>query len=175
MDTVLLIISGVMALGGLWLIVDFLLWEYNGRKAVARIEGFQSKKSGWLRLPLVAFEDEKNATIQAPVQRIDQMIYYVVNPGIGDITTIIYRVLPPTHQAAHQTGRQPDSQPGNHALVRVYGFLRLIAGALLCVPLLLTLAMMAQNALVFAQVLYVVCFIAMFAGGLAFLKFIQKT
>ena len=157
MDIILIVIGSVMALAGVWLVIDFLIWEQTGTKAVARIEGFQAKTSLWLRLPVVAFEDEHNKTITLRPARIDQMIYYVVNPNVGDITTIIYRADP------------------NGPVGRVYGYIRLSVGVMLFVPLVLALGVMAGNSMVMSQVLYMVSFVAMVAGALAFLKFIQKT
>lgn len=155
MDIVSILFGLVMALFGVWQIVDFFIWEWSGIRTAARIGGFQNKKSLWLFLPTVSFENEKGETVTADPARIDQMTYYFANPKKDDVTWVIYRA-------------------GDPARCRIYGYMRFTAGLLLLAPLGVGFGLMIGKTVIVSQVSYAVTLVLIIAGGLAFLKFIQR-
>lgn len=150
-----MLIALLPALSGVWLVIDYLLWEAKGKVATAQIESFGESKDKGRPLPVVTFEHEKkNVSIQA--QRIDQLMYLLSDPKVGDVTDIIY--------VTEDTGLR----------ARVYGYMNLVAGGMLIVPFVTALAMWMGKSLAVTQSVFFFLFAGIMAGALIFIKLIQR-
>lgn len=160
MEFLLIIIACPVAiLGGVWLF-DFFQWFLPGQALVARIESFQSKKDKGFYLPVVSIENDTGGTILLETERIDQAIYMLSRPKIGDYTTVI--VL-------------SGEGEGIQSRARVFGYSYVIASVLCFLFLVTALSFALDNAQAFAQVLYIFIFAAVFGGGWVILKLIQSS
>lgn len=156
MTIFLVLISLVIAAPGVYLLADFLLWMLAGRVVPAQITGFQEKKDKGLRLPVVSFEAQHDGTVNASAMRIDRLSFLLNRPQEGEGTMIVYR--------------QSDPQQ-----VRVYGYINVVGGLVLLVPLMAALAHAFGDTLVLIQIKYSLVFIAIIFGGWVLLKLIQRS
>ena len=155
MEIAALVLFGVLACAGLYLIADFILWRLRGHVVEAVITGFQSKKSKGLALPVVSFEKKSGGTQEAPVQRIDRLVYVLNRPAKGDSTFVIYR----------------EEEPEK---VRVYGMINLVAAVFICAPFIAVVGFWLDRVVIVGQVVYISIFGVIILAALAFLKLIQK-
>ncbi len=121
----------------------------------ATITGFGEQKSKGMRLPVVSFETEEGNEVETKVQRIDQFLFLLNRPGQDDFTTVIYSVDEPKK-------------------ARIYGYIHVVAGLFLFVPLLASLGLKLRSAVLLGQVSYVLVFGVIVFGGWVGLKLIQK-
>ncbi|MCC7305777.1 MAG: hypothetical protein IT558_05910 [Alphaproteobacteria bacterium] len=154
----ILIAAGLFVIGtGLYLVADFAFWEAKGKKAFVRIEGFSTKRSLGLRLPIVVLEKD-GEEIKVPAERIDQLVYILSRPDTDSWTEIIYT-----------------EEEGGRLHVRVRGYLRLVAGTLLLLVFLLFAGQFLGNSLAAMRAAFGLTFAAVLLGGFAVLKFIQRS
>lgn len=155
MDKMVAVLALACAGFGVYLIADFIFWRLRGHVVDAVITGFQSKKSKGLALPVVSFQKKSGGTQEAPVQRIDRLMYVLNRPEIGDSTFIIY------------LEKEPEK-------VRVYGMINLVAAVFMCAPFIAVAGLWLDRAVVVGQVAYILIFGIIILGGLVFLKLIQR-
>jgi hypothetical protein len=149
------LIALLPALFGVWLIIDFLLWEIRGHIATAQIKEFSADKDKGKLLPVMSFEHEKiMVSIQA--ERIDQLMYLLSKPKAGDVTDVIYIV--------EETGLR----------VRIYGYMNIVAGVMLVVPFVAALALWMGKALAVTQSLFFFLFAGIMAVTIIFMKIVQR-
>jgi hypothetical protein len=149
--------SSIAGIFGLWLIIDFLLWEARGTKSAGTIEGFVKKTDKGKHLPVVSFVSDKGPE-QATAQRIDQMMYLLGRPQRGVITDIIYM-------------RTGEDEP---VVLRVYGYLNLLTGTMLVIPSIIAFGYVMGRTLVVTQGMFLLAFLVIAGGGMAAMKLIQR-
>jgi hypothetical protein len=155
MGIILLIISLVIAGGGVFLIADFALWFTSGRIATARIDDMSKRTSKGMNLPVVVFETADGREVKATAQRIDQFLFLLNRPQPGYYTQVIYK----------------ESDPHS---VRVHGYIHVVCGLILFLPFLTVVALNARNWAAFEQIAYAGVFAGLSIGGWVLLKFIQR-
>lgn len=170
MSDILLFLALLPALFGGYCVLDFLYVRAAGRIVEARVAGFSTKKDKGRFLPVVSYPDEgaavENAGAdpenipegwhRAEAAAIDQLSY-LVSPAI-EREAIAIAVLP--------GGR-----------VRVYGYLKLVCGALAFLPLLAVLGFGPGGGagLLTGQAVYILLLIATAVGGWGILLAISRT
>ena len=154
MITILIAVSLVSAILGLCLILNFALWEAKGIKVDGLIVGFV--KGRWFRTPVLSFQVGDGGETRMRAERIDQLVFLLGRPRENEIAPIIYR------------------EEGARLRMRVFGYLPLILGALLMLPLVAALGFASGKMLAVVQVAYVVIFAGIIIGGLALMKFIAR-
>lgn len=149
---ILLFLTGVLALAGAWLVADFFLWIFTGHVTPARVDGFEEG------MPILTFEMQNGKKARARASAITHIAYRLAKPQKGDIFNIIYR----------ETGE------GDEVIVRVHGFLYLIAGMLTFMPLLAVLAMKFSKGWMMSQLSFLMILIVIVLGGWIGLKAIRR-
>lgn len=158
MNIVLLILSLPFAVFGLYLIAEHFYWLITGRVVVGEIVEFSKDKNLALSLPIVRFDMEDDEVITLQAQQIRRWSYIFAPPKEeGALVPVVVRTVDSDH------------------IARIYGFVGLVAGGLLCVPLLAVLAYMYGDALAQMQFMYALTFSVILFGGWTFLKFIQRS
>ncbi len=148
LDTILLFLSALPALWGVYLIGEFLFGRFAGKIVEAEVVGFSEKKSKGVFLPLVLL-DEKTVV----VHRIDQLSYLINPPIVRQMIRIV----------TLKNGQR-----------RVFGYAHVLVGVVCLLPFFVALAWRLQEDLMMAQVMYILIFIGMSVGGWAILKLIPK-
>jgi hypothetical protein len=149
MNIVFLGLALICALGGAFLVFDFFLWYFTGKVVAGTIEDFEKGK------PIMAFKTEEGNNVSARAERIVHMGYFLAMPHQGDIFNTIYR-------------EQPDLQ------VRVHGYLHLVTGGVLLLPMLWYLAHEYGRLWLGGQVSFVATFAVLILGIWAALKLIRR-
>ena len=147
---ILLFLTSVLALAGAWLVVDFFLWFFTGHVTPARVDGFEEG------MPVLSFEIQNGKKGRARASAITHIGYRLAKPQEGDIFNIIYR------------------ETGAEMVVRVHGFLYLIAGLLAFMPLLAVLAMKFSKGWMMSQLSFLTILIVIVLGGWIGLKAIRR-
>jgi hypothetical protein len=155
MAMVFLVFSGLVAVAGAFLLGDFLYWAVRGRVVRARITGWQDRKNKGLFLPRVIFKNENGEIVEGAPSRIDQFLYFLNRPGEGALTTLIHL-------------RDDIKQ------VRIYGYINVVAGGALFLPLPVALGIERGAPLVLGQAAYVAILAVIILGGWALMKLIQR-
>lgn len=155
MDLVFLIMALVCAGAGVYLLADFMLWRVRARIVLAQITGFQGRRSRGMKLPVVVFPLPDGGVQTAETARIDRFSHILNRPGEGEPVEVIYRA-------------------DNPALVRVYGFINVVAGLFLLLPLIFAMGARLEVGRVLAQASFALTFGAIIIGGWALLKLIQR-
>jgi hypothetical protein len=149
---ILLFLTGVLALAGAWLVVDFFLWFFTGHVTPARIDGFEKG------MPVLSFEMQNGKQARVLASAITHIGYRLAKPQEGDIFNVIYR----------------EAGEGSEVIVRVHGFLYLIAGVLAFMPLLAVLAMKFSKGWMMSQLSFLTILIVIVLGGWIGLKAIRR-
>lgn len=153
MGGVLFFLALFLALFGIYCLLDFLYVRVSGRVVDATVTGFSTKKDKGRRLPVAEYRDEAGELRKQGVTKIDQ-ISYLFSPAIE--REIISIVLLPDGKA------------------RVYGYLKLVCGVVLLLPLLAVAGGARGGAFLTGQVVYIFLFIAVTVGGLGILRAISR-
>ena len=155
MSGILFLPALAMAGFGAFLIFDFLLWQFTGEITRGTIEGFEPKKKGPGSLPVFSFQKPDGTKIRVKAEKIAQLMYLLGRPEAGTDFTIIYR--------------RGDPPP-----LRVHGYLYLILGGMLFVPLLAWIAIVHGGSLMAGRLAFLVVFTILMLGGWVMLKLIQR-
>ncbi len=147
---ILLFLTGVLALVGAWLVVDFSLWMFTGHVTPARVDGFEEG------MPILTFETQSGKKARARASAITHIGYRLAKPQEDDIFNIIYR------------------ETGAEMIVRVHGFLYLIAGLMAFMPLLAVLAIKFSKAWMMSQLSFLTVLVVIVLGGWIGLKAIRR-
>ena len=142
--------AGICALAGAWLLFDFFLWFFTGTVVPGKIEEFDKRK------PVISFETPEGKKYRETAARIMHMGYFLTNPQAGDIFNVIYR----------------DEADG--LKVRVFGYLYLVAGTILFIPLVGGLALEYSRAWLGGQVAFIAIFAGLVLLAWVFLKFVRR-
>ena len=155
MDVLFLILSLGMAGGAFYMFADFLLWRRSGRVALAEIVDFQSQRNKGFDLPVVRIEAKDGKEHIVAALRIDRFAFLLNRPGKEDFIAIIYK----------------ESDPKQ---ARVYGYINVVAGLFLLIPLCYFLTDRYGHSVAVSQLSYFVALGAIIFGGWVFLKLIQR-
>jgi hypothetical protein len=155
MDIIFFLIAGAALCYGAFCLFDFLSWRFKSDVAMAKITGFQDRSFLGARLPIITFETEDGATINAEAQRIDRVLYLLNRPPEGSFIVISYDT----------------SNPQN---VRVAGYVKLILAGVLSVPMVAAVGMLVGKAILATKAVFLLMMICILLGGWVGLKFIQR-
>jgi hypothetical protein len=155
MDSVKMMFAVLLAFTGAGLLFDYVLWRVIGEITVGTITGFQEKKSKFLKRPIVSFKDAEGNTHTAQTERIDRLLFILNRPGVGETIEILYRKKTPE-------------------MAIVYGYLNLMIGMLLLLPVMAIWALKFGKILIATQVVYIFIFVGIIVGGWILLKIIQR-
>ncbi len=155
MSALWILLALVPAAFGAYLIFDFFLWRFYGHATRGVIESFEPGIGGKGQLPVLSFTKEDGAKVTQKAEAVTDLAYILGRPEPGMSFTILYR---------EKDGLR----------LRVHGYLYLMAGFLLFLPLLAALAVFYSNALMAAQLQFLLIFIAIALGGPVLLKLAQR-
>lgn len=151
---IFMVVSGVLALAGVLLIADYLWVRFMGKIAQGEITGFSEQKNFGRSLPYVQPLGNQELASEVQAIAIDHIGYLISPP-------ILRQVIPVVVLA--------------NGKARVYGYLRLLAGLIFLIPLILVLALQAERIEAFNQALYSLVFIAVFLLGWVILRCIARS
>ncbi|MGB4106323.1 MAG: hypothetical protein WBK55_00840 [Alphaproteobacteria bacterium] len=143
------ILSAVAALAGGWLLFDFCLWYFKGKVTAGTIQDFEKGK------PVVSFETE-DGKVTRRVSRIMRLSYFLSDPQPGEIFNVIYRPM------------------GDTPNVRLHGYMGLMSGVLLLIPLPGALAAQYGRDWLAGQVSFILVFVGLMVGVWVFLKLLRR-
>lgn len=147
---ILFFLTGLLALAGAWLVVDFSLWVFTGHVTPARVDGFEEG------MPILTFETQNGKRARVLASAITHIGYRLAKPEEGDIFNIIYREV------------------GAKMIVRVHGFLYLIAGLIAFMPFLAVLALKFSKVWMMSQLSFLTVLVVIVLGGWVALKAIRR-
>lgn len=147
---VVVILSAIAALAGGFLLFDFCLWQYQGKMAAGTIQDFKDGK------PVVSFETEDGGKVSARVSRVMRLSYFLTDPKAGEIFNVIYR------------------EAGDKRDVRLHGYLGLLGGVLLVVPLPWALALQYGRVWLAGQASFIIVFVGLMVGVWILLKLMRR-
>lgn len=153
MNGILLFLTLFPALFGVYCLLDFLYVRMSGRIVEATVTGFSTKKDKGRVLPVVEHRDEAGQTRKLEIGKIDQ-ISYLFSPAIE--REVIGIVLLSDDKA------------------RVYGYLKLVCGVVLLMPLLAVAGGERGGAFFTGQIVYIFLFLAVTIGGWIVLRAISR-
>lgn len=149
MMTVLAIFFGLVALFGLYLVVQFIFLLLTGYVCPARVtEKTQNA------MPIVKLRDHLKEQQEVQIAKADKPYLWLVAPREGDRLQVIYK-------------------PGK-PIVRLLNYSSLFAGLLCLFPLGIILAFIFGQPALVSQILFVLTFIGIFGFIFFFLWFVQK-
>ncbi len=165
MEYLVLVLSVFLALFGVYLMLEFLWINVLWNKTQGVVRGFQEKTKWGKALPIVSYnlksnnaevkDEQKKKSVSARVVRVDRLAAHFDPLQEGDIVPVIFRFASPKR-------------------VYVFGFLNLILGGMLCLPLLTILVLNYGQAIMMYQLLFVFVFIAVMFGAWLLMKLVQK-
>ncbi|MCC6597955.1 MAG: hypothetical protein IT559_04125 [Alphaproteobacteria bacterium] len=154
MNWLLFGLAALPAFPGLYCLFDFFTVQATGKIAEAEVVDFSTKKDKGRFLPIVerAAAGDQPAEMFEP-QKIDQ-ISYLLSPSIKkeNINIVVLR----------------------NGMVRVHGYLKLLGGILLILPVLAVLGSGQGGSFFTGQMAFVFLLIAVSVGGWALLRTIAR-
>lgn len=142
-------LSIICALAGVWLVFDFCLWHFTGTITAGTVESFENGK------PVVSFEMPDGQKVTKRAERITNTGYFLANVQKGEIFNVSYR-------------------EGLTTQVRVHGQLYLVAGVLLFMPLLGALAKEFSRTWLAGQVSFATAMVVIMVGGWILMKLVRR-
>lgn len=154
LDIIILVMCGGLATTGLVLIVDYLYARFAGKITDHEIIEFSDKKYWGRPLPRIHISRDKETFRDIQIHAIDHIGYLISPPTVRQIIPIL--MLP-------------------NGKARVYGYLRLVAGTVLSIPLFLILALQSGRTEVFNQAFYGVVLMGIILLGWIILRRIARS
>ena len=147
----------LIALAGLYFVVDFTKFMVGSAQARGEIVGFGEGKFLGLaiKMPILRFTDQEGEDHETQAVQIDQFLYMMNPKQVGHIIDVAYKV---------ETPRE----------MRVFGYLRLMFAFFIVAPSLSVIVSLVGSTLLAGQLTYIIVFAVILVGGLTLLKLIQR-
>ena len=154
MSIIVLGLSVLCSVVGVYLIVKALMVRSRGYIATGEIIGFQKKMNKGKRLPAISFEDESGVAVTSRVQDIDSITYWIKPLEMNEEISFIV-------------------QKSNSEKSTIHGYMSIVFGAGLQWPILFYLFKNFTSELTQGRLGFIFVFFCILAFCWVFLRFVR--